>query len=141
MNRNSYIKDLRFRTRDTLFATFDQDFIVLQSLPSFSLTVFRSLARECNLDTIFFLETNNIFTALTDERRVILGRNFEDFRGLIRLKQAIRYFPLPRKQVYSQAYLLVLKHASWLLRRFFTASDLEIVNKSGKENTEKDFKC
>lgn len=68
-----------FGTSHTFLATFDEDFVRLESLASPVFTVFRGTPRECDLDTIFLLETNGVFTVLTNQRSMELGRDLEGF--------------------------------------------------------------
>lgn len=70
----------------TLPAALEQDFVRLERLPSLALAGF-VLAGECDLDAVPVLKTLRIFAVLTDERRVILGWDLENFGRLVGLRE------------------------------------------------------
>lgn len=72
-----------FSTSYTLLATLDEDFIGLEGLTSPVLAIFRGPPGECDLDTVFFLEANGIFTILANQGSMELGGYFEGFRCLV----------------------------------------------------------
>lgn len=53
---------------DTLLATFNQDFVRLECFPGLAFTVLARIAGESNLDIVLFLQPNDVFSVLTDQR-------------------------------------------------------------------------
>lgn len=53
--------------------------------PGFALAVFGRVAGEGDLDAVFFFETDDVFTVLTDQGGMVLVRDLEDLRSLISL--------------------------------------------------------
>lgn len=85
MARELYLKQLGLGACHALLTTLHQDFVRLELLPRFSFTTLRGLTREGDLDRVLLLQTNSILPTLTNEGRMELGWNFEDFRSFIGL--------------------------------------------------------
>ena len=64
----AYIKQFCLRISDTLLATFNQDFVRLGCFPGLAFTVLARIAGESNLDIVLFLQPNDVFSVLTDQR-------------------------------------------------------------------------
>ena len=82
--RRTHIQEFCPGASNTLFTTLDEDLVLRQRLPGLSLPV-GCFARESNLDAIFILQPGDVFTILTDQRRVILTGDVQDFRGFVGL--------------------------------------------------------
>jgi hypothetical protein len=81
---SAHIQELRLGVSDTLLATFDEDLVWRQLLTSLAPRI-TCLTRKGNLDAVFILQPYNVFATLTDERRVILTGNLQDFGGFVGL--------------------------------------------------------
>lgn len=71
---------------DALLTTFHEDFVGFQWLSRLASIIAR-LAGESDLDRVFVLQTNDIFAAPTNQRRMILVGDLENFGGLISLSE------------------------------------------------------
>jgi len=70
----------------TLSSTFDEDFIGLELFSSLAFTALTRMTGERDLYPVLLLQTNSVLAAGTDERRMVLSRDLEDFRSLVRLR-------------------------------------------------------
>lgn len=68
---------------DTFFTTFDKNFIQLELLP-FAFSNIR-LAGKIYLNLIVILQTNNVFSAWTNESSMVLARDFDYLKSFIGL--------------------------------------------------------
>ena len=90
---STYVYKLTFCTSNALATTLDQDFICLEWFACTTLITLSRVAREGDFDSVLIFKTVDIFTALADEGRMILGRNLQNFRGLVRLINYVRSVP------------------------------------------------
>lgn len=83
----NHVEHLLFSGGDTLLATLDKNFIGLQVLAgttAFALLIVVFVAaattatRECNLDTILFLQPNDVLPTRTDQSRMKLVGDTKD---------------------------------------------------------------
>lgn len=77
------LEEFGFSSSYTLLATLDEDFIRLKGFTSPAFAVFRGPPGECDLDPVFFLQANGIFTILANQGSMKLSGDFESFRCLV----------------------------------------------------------
>ena len=75
---------------NAFLSTLDEDFVGLKLFASFAFAVLGILTREGDLNSVLLLKSNCIFSALANERRVVLAGDLEDFRSFIGLKMIVQ---------------------------------------------------
>jgi len=79
------LEQFGFGTSYTLLATLDEDFVRLKGFTGL-FAVFPGSPRKCDLDLVFLLEANDIFTVLANQGSMELGGDFEGLRCLVCLQ-------------------------------------------------------
>lgn len=89
----THLQQFSFGLRNALPGSLNEHFILFDLFPVLSvavldLAVLSGAPGESDLDVILFLKTDDILSALTNQRRVILAGDLEQFTGFIGLVRA-----------------------------------------------------